>query len=633
MVIDDVIEFLQDVSPFQELDEPILREIAAGVSVEVYPTGSTILYQDGPASEYLRIIKKGSVKVFIKPGKDDKVAIDSRGEGESFGFLSLVGGDKSRANVVAIEDTICYLISKDAILRLLEAYPAFLEYFLAAFLNKYLDKTYGEISKRSLLYDGGDRLLFTTPVGELITKKVITAPQDISVKGAAEVMSKNNISSIVLIDSDDIPAGIVTDRDLRDKVISKDRSVRDPIHTIMSRSLIKADAGDYCFEALLKMIRYNIHHLLVIENGRLKGVATNHDLMMLQGTSPISIAREIESQQSIEGLAPVSVKINKIIGLLLKEGAKAGNISRIISEINDRLLRKILEITEKQFGNAPVSYCWIVLGSEGRKEQTFKTDQDNAIIYADPERADDAEMISKFFSAFALTVREGLVKCGFPLCPAGYMASEPQWCQPLGQWKKYFSNWIYTPTPEAVLKSLIFLDFRPVHGDFGLSDSLRGSITSMLEGQMIFLGHMANTIIKNTPPVGFFGSFIVEKSGEHKDKLNLKIKGIAPFVDIGRLFSLEKGIQETSTIERINALRDKHTIVKAYADEFEEAFEFLMLLRIRHQYEQLEDVKAPDNFIDPGKLNSLERRKVKEAFRLISKMQDIIIERYKPLIW
>ena len=633
MVSDEVKEFLQEVSPFQDLDEPTLSEIAAGVSVEVYPTGATILYQDGPASEYLRIIKKGSVKVFIKPGKGDKVTIDSRGEGDSFGFLSLLGGDKSRANVVATEDTTCYLISRNVIVRLLEAYPAFSEYFLASFLNKYLDKTYGEISKRSLLHDGGDRLLFTTPVRELITKKVITASKDLSVKEAAEVMSKNSISSIVLVDSEGIPAGIVTDRDLRDKVIAKDRSVRDPIHTIMSRSLIKADAGDYCFEALLKMIRYNIHHLLVIENGRLKGVATNHDLMILQGTSPISIAREIESQQSIEGLAPVSVKINKIIGLLLKEGAKAGNISRIISEINDRLLRKVIEITEKQFGSPPVSYCWIVLGSEGRKEQTFKTDQDNAIIYADPERPGDAEVIRKYFLAFALSVREGLVKCGFPLCPADYMASNPLWCQPLRQWKKYFSTWVYTPTPEAVLKSLIFLDFRPVHGDFSLSDSLRSSVTAMLEGQMIFLGYMANTIIKNTPPVGLFGSFIVEKDGEHRDKLNLQVKCIAPFVDMGRLFSLEKGIQETSTIERMNALRDKHTIVKAYADEFEEAFEFLMLLRIRHQYDQIEEGKEPDNFIDPGKLSNLERRKAKEAFRFISKMQDIIIERYKPLIW
>ncbi len=255
VVAEDLIDFFKGCATVSASRRESFEDIAANVSMEFTPTGTTILHQDGPASEYLRIIKKGSVKVFIKPGKDDKVTIDSRGEGESFGFLSLVGGDKSRANVVAMEDTTCYLISRDAILRLLEAYPAFLEYFLAAFLNKYLDKTYGEISKRSLLYSGGDRLLFTTPVGELITKKVITAPQDISVKEAAEVMSRNSMSSIVLVDSDHIPTGIVTDKDLRDKVISKDRSVRDPIHTIMSVSLIKSEASDYCFEALLKMIQ------------------------------------------------------------------------------------------------------------------------------------------------------------------------------------------------------------------------------------------------------------------------------------------------------------------------------------------------------------------------------------------
>ena len=229
-------------------------------------------------------------------------------EGESFGFLSLVGGDKSRANVVAVEDTVCYLISRDGLQAFGGPSCVFRIFFLLPFLNKYIDKTYGEISKRSLLYDGGDRTSLYDPGGGAHHQKSHNSSQDMSVKEAAEVMSRNSISSIVLVDSDDIPAGIVTDRDLRDKVISKDRSVRDPIHTIMSRSLIKADAGDYCFEALLKMIRYNIHHLLVIENGRLKGVVTNHDLMMLQGTSPISIAREIESQQSIEGLAPVSAR-------------------------------------------------------------------------------------------------------------------------------------------------------------------------------------------------------------------------------------------------------------------------------------------------------------------------------------
>jgi CBS domain-containing protein len=633
MKTEDVVEFIRNVPPFQELDEATLRNLAGGVSMEFYPKGSTILQQDGPASDYLRIVKRGAVKVFIRSGKDDEVAIDSRVEGDTFGFLSLVSGDKSRANIVAAEDTTCYLIGREAVLRLLETHPVFSEYFLVSFLNKYIDKTYQEIHKRNLLYGGGDRLLFTTPVGELITRKVVTASQNISIREAAEIMSGHSISSLVLLDAQGVPAGIITDRDLRDKVVSRGRDTSDSIGSVMSVSLIKADAKEYCFEAVLRMIRYSVHHLLVIDNGTMKGVITNHDLMMLQGTSPVSVAREIEGQQTVEGLVPLSKKSNKLIDLLLKEGAKASNISRIITEINDRLLRKILEITEKKLGVPPVHYCWVVFGSEGRKEQTFRTDQDNAIIYEDPVSPAKEEEARTYFAAFTLLVRDSLLKCGFPPCPADYMASNPRWCQPLHTWKNYFTGWINEPTADAVLKSLIFFDFRPIHGEFGLAEELRHSLASMLEGQTLFLGYMANTIINNMPPLNLFKSFVVEKGGEHKDQFDLKIKGIAPLVDAVRLFALERGVQETSTLERISALREKHTIVKEYADELEHAFEFIMLLRIHHQIEQIEAGRKPDNFINPDKLSNLEKRMIKDEFHLISKMQGLIIERYKPMIW
>jgi len=633
LITEDVVDFLKDVPPFQFLDDGSLRRISENVSMEFYPKGTTILHQDGPPSEYLRIIKKGGVKVYMTPDKGEEVLIDYRSEGDSFGLLSLVGGDKSRANVVAVDDTICYLISKDVMLRLVDSHVFFTEFFLKSFLNKFIDKTYKEMHNKSLLYGGGDKPLFTTPVGEVATRKVMTAPQEITIREGAEMMSHNRNSSLVLVDGEGVPTGIVTDRDLRDKVVSKGRPVTDGISSIMSVSLIKTEARDYCFEALLKMIRYNIHHLLVVDEGRLKGIVTNHDLMMLQGTSPISLARDIESQQSIEGLIPAARKTNEIIGLLLKEGAKASNITRIITEINDRLLRKILEIAEKEIGRPPVRYCWIIFGSEGRKEQTFRTDQDNAIIYEDPLNEGKEAEARTYFTVFSAFVRDSLLKCGFPRCPANYMASNPEWCQPLKVWKKYFSTWVYSPTPDAVLKSLIFFDFRPLYGDLGLAESLRDSLTSILEGQMIFLGYMANMIIKNTPPVGFFKSFIVEKGGEHKDELNLKVKAIAPIVDMARLFSLEKGLRETSTIERLMALRERHTIVKEFADELEHAFEFIMLLRIQHQFEQIEAGKEPNNFINPNSLSNLEKKMMKESFNLITRVQDIIIERYKPLIW
>jgi len=629
MIIEDIIDFLKKVPPFQSLADAELKRIAEGISMEFYPKGLTILHQDGPPSEYLRIIKKGGVKVFIKSGDEEEVVIDYRSEGDAFGFLSLVGGDRSRANVVAVEDTIAYLINRKTITGLLDSNSAFTEFFLKSFLNKYIDKTYKEMHNKSLLYGGGDKLLFTTPVGELATKDVVTASQDITIKEAAGIMSEKRISSLVLVDSEGVPAGIVTDRDLRDKIVSKGRDIKDKVSSIMSVSLIKAEAREYCFEALLKMIRYNIHHLIVVDEGRLKGIITNHDLMMLQGTSPISIAREIESQQTIEGLVPPSRKINTIISILLKEGAKASNITRIITEINDRLIRNILEIAERKYGSPPVDYCWVVFGSEGRKEQTFKTDQDNAIIYDNPELEKDEIEIRKYFSEFTHFVRDALVSCGFPLCPADFMASNARWCQSLNVWKEYFSKWISNPTPEALLMSLIFFDFRPIHGNLKLAEDLRSYLERHLKNQNIFFAKMAGIITKNRPPLGFFRSIIVEKSGEHKDALNLKLRGIGPVVDIARLFALERGVRETSTLERIKALKDKHPVISELGSELEQAFEFISLLRVHHQIGQIEESVPPDNFINPEKLSNLEKKSLKESFQLILKVQDAIIEIYR----
>lgn len=630
MILEEVVQFLQKVPPFQFLDDETLRSVASGVSIEFFPKGAVILQQEGPASDFLRIIKKGGVKVFVRSGEDEDVIIDYRSEGDAFGFLSLVSGDKSRANVTAVDDTICYSINKKAITALLDTKPAFTEFFLKSFLSKYIDRTFTEMHGKSLLYGGGDRLLFTTHVGDLAARDVVTAPPDITIREAAERMSQQRISSLVITGEDGVPAGIVTDRDLRDKVVAKARSVDDRVSSIMSVVLIKAEARDYCFEALLKMIRYNIHHLLVVQEGRLKGVVTNHDLMMLQGTSPISLVREIEGQQSIDGLVPASKKINKMITLLLKEGATANNITRIISEINDRMVRKILEMTEKKHGEPPLPYCWIVFGSEGRKEQTFKTDQDNALIYADPPTEAAGAAADAYFERFTRDVNDALVRCGFPPCPGGYMASNPKWRRPLGTWKQYFSDWIFTPTPEAVLASVILFDFRALHGDLGLAEQLREFLAGTLKDQDIFLKHMANLTISVRPPLGFFKTFVVEKSGEHKDELNLKFKCIAPLLNIVRLFSLEKGVAETSTLERIDALRGLHRTVAELGDEMEHAFEFITLLRIHHQYDLIEMGKEPNNFINPDKLTNLEKRTLKEVCLLITRIQDSIVKQYNP---
>lgn len=627
MIIEEVIEFLRKIPPFQFFDEASLKNITSNISMDFFPKGSTIQYQGGPASEYLHIIKKGEVKVFIR-NETEEVFVDYRGEGDLIGYLLIFGGDKARATVTAIDDTICYLIKREVIQNLLDTNPSVREFFHKSFLTRYLDRTFKEIQGKNLAYGGGDRILFTMRVGEIGSKDVIRASENITIQEAAEIMSNYNISSLILVDAHDTPSGIITNRDLRDKVVSRGKDCKAPVKDIMSVPRVRSDVKEYCFEAIMKMVKHNVHHLLIMRDDKLQGILTNHDLMMIQGTSPLSIVKDIESQNVIPTLVPVSQRINDMVGLLLSQGAKASSITRIISEINDRLIRKILMIAEERFGEAPVPYCWVVFGSEGRKEQTFKTDQDNALIYHDPADPEMGEAAKEYFRDFTLFVREGLVKCGYPLCSADFMATNPMWCQPLHVWRGYFTKWISSPNSEAVLNSVIFSDLRAIHGEPRLLEWLRDHAIALLRDNQVFLGYVANMAIRNVPPIGFLKTLVVEKDGEYKDRLDLKTRGLSPLIDIIRLFALERGLRETATVERINTLKDNHPIVKEYADELLHSFEFIMLLKIQTQFEQLREGQDINNFIHSHKLSNLEKRIAKETFQLIGKIQDLIIEQY-----
>ncbi len=624
------VAFLQGIPPFQLLDEPTLASLAGTISLEYYPKGFAILTQGGPASDSLQIVRTGGAKISMRSSDSEEIVVDYRSEGDAIGFLSLYSGDRSRTDVTAVEDTTCYLLPRAPFLALLESHPEVREYFHRTFLSMYMDKAFTDMRKRSQLLGGGEKLLFTTAVGDLITHKAITASSGISIRAAAGMMSYHGISSLVLTDGDAIPIGIVTDRDLRDKVAARARDTAEPVANIMSTSLIKADTADFCFEALLTMLRHNIHHLLVVDQGRLRGIVTNHDLLVLQGTSPISVVREIEGQTDLHGLVQAASKVPAIVGLLIKDGAKAGNISRIITEINDRLVRKVVEFALRQLGPAPLPWCWLVFGSEGRREQTFGTDQDNALVWADPATPEEEAAARDWFPQFARLMKEGLMQCGFAPCPANYMADNPRWNQPLSAWRELFSKWITAPSPEALLHSVIFFDFRGLAGNLSLAAELRGCLNRSMRNQSVFYARLAGTVMQHRPPLGLFGSFSVDTKGAHKDKLDLKISALGPIVSIVRLCALEARIPETGTLERLSALRSRHPLLNRYGEELGHAFEFLSLLRIQHQFEQIQAGSPADNFIDPRSLSTSEKKSLKDAFRLVSRVQDLIIEQYRP---
>lgn len=632
MLIGEVVAFLKKVPPFQFLSDKALNGVIRGIASEFYPKGAVIARKGSWGDNFLFIIKKGgAMRSFDNDGRQESV--DYKGEGDIFGYLSLFGEDVPWTEITAIEDTICYLLGKDKIKTLIETDSVAKRLFSRSFLHPANNEAVKEDQFKHFSYSCGEKILFSACVGDIAKRTLATARQDISIREAALLMTQRRTGYLILIDAAGAPIGIVTDSDMRDKVVSVGRDVNEPVNAVMTHGVQSVEVEDYCYEAVLKMLKNNIYHLVVMRAQRLWGMLTNHDLMLLQGTSAIAIVRDIESQTTVEGLIPVSSKINGVYNMLLSDGAKAVNVLRIITEINDRLIRKIITLAEHELGPPPVAYAWIAYGSEGRKEQTFKTDQDNALIYGDPADDQQARAASDYFARFSALVRDGLLKVGFPACPANYMASNPIWRQPLKIWKKYAANWTSTPTAKAVLNTVTIFDSRTIYGDDALLCSFMRHLHANIIDNRLMIGKAASLSIKNAPPIGFLKTFVVEKSGEHKDMLNLKIKGVAPIVDLARLFALEKGVFITPTLRRIESLMDTNAIIKKYADELVHAFDFIMLLRIQHQYEHIRQGLPPDNFIRPDTLTNLQKRTIKEAFQIIAKMQDMVIERYREMIW
>jgi CBS domain-containing protein len=631
MQTEEALSFLKENQPFQDLDAGVLQEIRARISMETYPQGTIIVYPDKPAGDYLRIIRKGAVKVIAHFGQGNEVVTDYRGEGEIIGFLSLLTGNRMKAQVVALEETICYLIDRGTFFQLLRTQPAFSEFLFASILKKYVDQPHRELGKKSLLYGGADRLFFTTPIGELARKDLVTAPEDISIREATEIMSRNQISSLVLLDPAGLPSGIITTKDLRDKVVSKGRDPNLPVKKIQSVSLVRAEAGEHCIEALFKMIHYNIHHLLVVDKGRLKGVVTTHDLMKLQGASPISLVREIEGRHSLEHLVPFQEKIRSLIGIFLKDGVKPGQVLRITTEVYDRLLRKMLEIVERKAGPPPAPYCYVALDRTGRKEQGLEAFQPFALVYSDADSPARESTSRDYFERLAGLIGDALQLLGFEVQNADFPGGLPGHCRSLESWKTVFAGWIRKADTKSAAAALPFFDFRALYGDSQLAEELKASFSPLLPRRRDFLDALALFILKNSPPISVFHHLVLEKSGNFRGRFDLERKGLGPLVDLIRFWTLEAGLPETSTLERLQALRPDSPLVRENVLELEYGFEFLMGLWLKIRQEQIHRGLPPHSFLHPDDLNSLEKKTLKEVFALVARLQGILLEKHQPL--
>jgi CBS domain-containing protein len=601
----EIARFLYDHPPFNLLPFDDVLHMTADLGFECYPPGYDILTYQGEPSNYLYIISEGSVDLIRKNEQGIMAPFDTLDEGDAFGHLSLIYNRPPNATVRTREETCTYLLPPNTFQQLRSDHPAF---------GRLFDETsLPQLTQMFHVQDTGKHPEFRLTLAELLHHPLVYIAPEVTVREVAQLMRRNQVDCL-LVEND--PPGIITERDLRNRVMAEGRDYDTPVREVMTSPILSMPADSLMFEALALMLKYHIRHLPVTENGQVLGIITHTDILREQSHSPLFLPRQLTQARSIEDFRAYTSQVTKMVGTLLKTEARVQDIGRVVAIAHDALLERLLADAERVLGAPPCPYGWLVLGSEGRYEQTLHTDQDNALVYADdaPPNADD------YFRALAEQVVGQLVECGFPRCPGDIMATNPQWRQPLRVWQQYFDDWIHVPDEEALMRVGIFFDYRQVYGKLHVEQHLR-PVLEQARSNSLFLSHLSKSALRQSPPLGFFRNLVVEQDGEGRDVVDLKVRGTALVVDLARLFALAAGSAETNTIARLRVSAPHSDLSEQGAEELQAAFEFLSMLRLRHQYGQIEQGLQPTNLVPVASLSSLERRDLKGAMRAIGSIQ------------
>ncbi len=612
----EIRDFLALHPPFDTLPPPVLDTLPGDLRIEYFRRG-TYLVAIGRDNHHLYVLRSGAVDVH-----DDQGALVDRGEaGACFGSITLVNGNPSMMDALAIEDSLVLVMREETFHALGRDHPEF-----ARFFDLQRKHRMGQaVATQQLSVTGGPYL--KSRVNDLLSRAPVTTPTTTTIADAAREMSAAGISSLLVMDGDRL-AGIVTDRDLRNRVLAAGRDPAAPVSTIMTTDPVTSTVDTPAFEAMLEMVRRSIHHLPILENGRPVGIITTTDIMRLERSNPINLVGDIREQRDVESVATVSSRLGSVVEALVAQDASADDIGRVVTSIGDATVRRLIALAERQYGPPPVPYCWVTLGSRARLEQALAADQDNAMIVSDERQPEH----KPYFLDVATFVTDGLVKCGYPPCPGGVMATHPKLRARLKTWHKAFTDWFTEPTPDNVLQASIFFDMRPVHGDSSLYAGLQRHVLEMAPSSKRFLAHLAKRAVEREPPLGFFRGFVLERHGEHKDTLDIKKGGVGAVVELARVHALSVGSPAVNTRARINATVAAGVMNLDRGEDLRDAFEFISYVRLRHQAEQVREGQPIDNFVAPDALSSFDKRHLREAFGILRAAQASLSHRY-PLTY
>jgi CBS domain-containing protein len=585
--------------------------LAAVAEVEFHRAGTAIFSEGADPVTHLRVIRRGAVEL-VHRGQ----ILDLLGEGEVFGHASMLSGLPTGFEARASEDTLCYRIEADAA-RQLFARPAGLR-FVARSL---LDWSPGSVAEagpgdpadaRTPPADAADQ-----PVSALIRGDPVVCSPQTTIREAAQRMTTAGATSVV-IPLPDGALGIVTDHDLRERVLAGGLSGEARVVEVMSSPAYVCRPDQMAGEVLVEMLDRGFRHLPVVSaRGSLVGVIEDRDVVAVHAGSLFYLRRRISRAESVDEVLDAARELGPMVIALVDARIATAHILSVRTVVVDALTRRLMELAVRDRGQPAVPFAWLALGSQARRETTPSADIDSAIVWFGP---DDTDRIRPELLALGEQVVGGLERCGLRPDAHGASASAPLFVRSVASWQRAARSWIADPTQEkAPLLASVLVDSRPVwgvHTGTPVADTFR-----LAPDSPQLLQVMARLALSYRPPTGFLRGLVVEDSGENRGRLDLKHGGIIPIVDLARWAGMAAGVTSASTLERLRAAAAASTLSEADSLSLQDAFELISGLRLRHQVGQLRAGQAPDDYVDPAGLSPLMRGQLKEAFRAIRSIQ------------
>ena len=628
-IAERVSDFLKDFPPFNLISKEILLDISKNIEIHYFEKDQIIFDQNDNPHEHFYIIYEGAVRLF-RFGENKKHIVDICDEGDLFGLRPLIMQENYLMGAAANEETILYGIPITFFNDIILNYPKVSQFLIASFATNtrdpFTDKHKGKLFANIEAIQKVENNFIETQ-SATFTKNPITCSLNTTIQQAAKKMTEEIINSIVITENN-IPIGIITDKDIRTKIGTGLFKITDLARDIMTTPVVTFPENITVAEAQITLLKHKVSHLCITKDGtnksELVGILAEHDLIVILGNNPLLLIKEIKNAKDAETLKYIRKKASELTQGYLKQEIPIYFITKVISEINTAITKRTIRLTIKEIGKEPpVAYSWLAMGSQGRKEQLLMTDQDNALVFENVSKQDYPKT-KAYFMEFAIKVTQKINIVGFDYCPANIMASNPKWCLSLNEWKKQFKDWVNNPTSEKILLCIISFDFDLIFGSQDLYSKMSKSIFSYINDKQIFLSFLSKATLNNPVPLGFFKRFLLEQDGENKDNFDIKSRAIRPLVDAARIFSLYHNISLNSTIARYEKLIE---IEPENKDSFEScinAFKILLQFRTSQGLTNNDSGK----FVDIKSLSKADRLKLKSCFKPIKNIQESLKIRF-----